>query len=82
MYHMKKTTVRDLRHNFPQVEAWLSRGEEVEVTKRGKILGTIMPAPGKPAKRKMPDFKGRMKAMFGDRIIDTASLLDYNKGRY
>ena len=26
---MKTVTVRDLRYNFPQIEAWLSGGEEI-----------------------------------------------------
>lgn len=82
MYHMKTATVRDLRYNFPQVEAWLSGGEEIELTKRGRVVGRIVPAPGKRPKLKMPDFAARAKATFGGRKIDTASLLDYNKGRY
>lgn len=24
---MKKTTVRDLRYHFPEIEAWLNKGE-------------------------------------------------------
>jgi len=82
MYHMKTATVRDLRYNFPQVEAWLSHGEEIELTKRGQVVGRIIPNSPKPRKRKMPDFAARAKAICGDRIIDTASLLDYNKGPY
>ena len=31
---------------------------------------------------KMPDFAARIKATCGGRKIDTASVLDYNKGRY
>ena len=82
MYHMKTATVRDLRYNFPQVEAWLSGGEEIELTKRGRVVGRIVPNPVKVRKLKMPDFAARAKAVCGGRKIDTASLLDYNKGRY
>ena len=82
MHHMKTATVRDLRYNFPQVEEWLSGGEEVELTKRGKIVGRIIPSPKKASKLKMPDFAARAKAISGGRKIDTASLLDYSKGRY
>jgi antitoxin (DNA-binding transcriptional repressor) of toxin-antitoxin stability system len=79
---MKTAAVRDLRYNFPQVEAWLSGGEEIELTKRGQVVGRIVPGAKKPAKLKMPDFAARARVVSGGRKIDTASLLDYNKGRY
>jgi antitoxin (DNA-binding transcriptional repressor) of toxin-antitoxin stability system len=82
MHHMKTATVRDLRYNFPQVESWLSVGEEVELTKRGRVVGRIVPEPKKTGKLKMPDFAARARKICGDRLIDTASLLDHNKGRY
>ena len=82
MYHMKTATIRDLRYNFPQVEAWLSGGEEIELTKRGRVVGRIVPGAAKTPKRKMPDFAARAHAICGGRIIDTALLLDHNKGRY
>jgi len=82
MYHMKTATVRDLRYNFPQVEAWLSGGEEIELTKRGRVVGRIVPSPKRAQKMKMPDFAARAKAVCRGRKIDTASLLDYNKGPY
>ncbi len=59
MHHMKKATIRDLRYNFPQVESWLSRGEEVELTKRGHVLGRIIPGSVNRPKPKMPDFAAR-----------------------
>jgi antitoxin (DNA-binding transcriptional repressor) of toxin-antitoxin stability system len=82
IHQVKTATVRDLRYNFPQVEAWLSSGEEIELTKRGRIIGRIVPAPAKEQKLKMPDFAARANALCGGRKIDTASLLRYNKGRY
>ncbi len=82
MYHMKTATVRDLRYSFPQVEAWISNGEEVQLTKRGHVLGKIVPAPAKARKRKRPDFAGRLKAIFGDKKVNMTPILDYNKGPY
>jgi len=29
---MKKTTVRGLRYHFPEIEAWLNKGEEIVAT--------------------------------------------------
>ena len=82
MCHMKTATVRDLRYNFPQVEAWLSGGEEVELTKRGRVVGRIVPGPAKSKKLKMPDFAARAKATCGGRKIDVSAILDHNKGPY
>ena len=82
MYHMKTATIRDLRYNFPQVEAWLSGGEEIELTKRGHVLGRIIPGSLKAPKRKMPDFAARAKSVCWNRKINTATLLDRNKGQY
>jgi antitoxin (DNA-binding transcriptional repressor) of toxin-antitoxin stability system len=79
---MKTATVRDLRYNFPQVEAWLSGGEEIELTKRGRVVGRILPPPAAKHSLKMPDFAARARAVCRGQKIDTASLLDYNKGRY
>ena len=77
---MKTATVRDLRYNFPQVEAWLSGGEEIELTKRGLVVGIIVP--GESAKRKMPDFAARARSVCGNRKINTAAIIDHNKGAY
>lgn len=79
---MKAATIRDLRYNFPQVEAWLSGGEVIELTKRGRLLGRIVPGSAKAVKRKTPDFAARARKVCGNRKIDTAALLDHNKGRH
>lgn len=48
---MKSTTVRDLRNHYSKVLAWVAKGEEVEVTRRGKVVARVVPppAPAKPA---------------------------------
>ena len=43
--HMKTTTVRELRNNYSKVLKWVSKGEEVEVTRRGKIVARVIPPP-------------------------------------
>jgi prevent-host-death family protein len=40
---MKSTTVRELRNNYSKVLKWVSRGEEVEVTRRGKVVAKVIP---------------------------------------
>jgi prevent-host-death family protein len=41
---MKTTTVRELRNNYAKVLKWVSNGEEVEVTRRGKAVAKVVPA--------------------------------------
>ena len=40
---MKTTTVRELRNNYSKVLKWVANGEEVEVTRRGKIVAKVVP---------------------------------------
>jgi len=44
MLHMKTTTVRELRNHSSRVLKWVSIGEEVEVTRRGKVVARVVPA--------------------------------------
>ena len=47
---MKSTTVRELRNNYSKVLNWVAKGEEVEVTRRGKIVAKVVPVvPSSPA---------------------------------
>jgi len=40
---MKTTTVRELRNNYSQVLKWVSAGQEVAVTRRGKVVARVVP---------------------------------------
>jgi prevent-host-death family protein len=46
---MKTTTVRELRNNYARVLKWVSCGQEVEVTRRGKVVAKVVPPSGPPA---------------------------------
>lgn len=74
---MKTATVRDLRYDFPKIEAWLRAGEEIQITKRSKPLARILPE-SKAAKNKplppLPDFKARAQRIFGDRVFTQAEI--------
>ena len=41
---MKTTTVRELRNNYARVLHWVASGQEVQVTRRGKIVAKVVPA--------------------------------------
>jgi antitoxin (DNA-binding transcriptional repressor) of toxin-antitoxin stability system len=64
MYHMKKASVRDLRYRFSVVEDLLRDGEEIQITKRKRVIARLLP-PEPARKVKMPDFMARMKKIFG-----------------
>lgn len=63
MYHMRKATVRDLRYRFREVENLLREGEEVQITKRKRVIARLMPVhPVVPSPR--PDFLARLKKIY------------------
>ena len=68
---MTKATVRDLRYGFPSVLSRLEHGETIAITKRGKVVARLMPpSTVKARKAKMPDFAGRVRAIYGKRKPD------------
>lgn len=81
---MPSVNIRQLR-DTRQLEEWLQAGEIVELRKRNRVLGRIMPQTnGQPKAVKWPDFAARLKRNFGKRILPGADLLiaEREKGRY
>jgi antitoxin (DNA-binding transcriptional repressor) of toxin-antitoxin stability system len=72
---MKTASVRDLRYDFPKVEAWLKAGEEIQITKRNKVIGRLVNEPAAAAE--VPKFdvearKARLKEIWGGRVYTKA----------
>lgn len=70
MFNMKNVTAREFQHNFSALTAKPRAGEEIQITKRGKLHGTFR----KAGKFKMPDFLANLKGAGysvkdGDRIL-------------
>ena len=82
MYHMKTVTVRDLRYDFPKVENLLSQGEDIQITKRRKVIARLVPE--NAPKRVMPDFMGRLREIYGDRVLEVtgAETVRMDRDRY
>lgn len=80
---MKTTTLRQLRHDFGSVLAWVEQGEPVEVTKRGKIIALLSPPPSpKPMKsKKRPDFAARLKRIYGDLVLKGDVVVEDRESR-
>ena len=84
---MKTASIRQVRHDFNTVLEWIDAGEQVEISKRGKIVALLSPPP--PAKalraRKRPDFAARLKMRDGERVISAGAMdeiLSDSKGSY
>jgi antitoxin (DNA-binding transcriptional repressor) of toxin-antitoxin stability system len=68
MYHMRNATVRDLRYRFREVETLLREGEEVQITKRKRVIARLMPVqPVIPSPR--PDFLARLKKIYRGKLL-------------
>ena len=83
---MKTATIRQVRHDFSTVLDWVSEGQQVAISKRGKIVALLSPPPAvkRPA-RKRVDLAARLKLRDGDRVIPARTMtdiLDFNKGAY
>ena len=72
---MKTATVRDLRYDFPKIEAWLRSGEEIQITKHNKPVARLTPpqVAEKPLPA-LPDFKARRKRIWGDRVFNAQEV--------
>jgi len=82
MYHMRKATVRDLRYRFRAVEDLLREGEEIQITRRKRVIARLIPAPSAVPSRK-PDFLARLSKIYrGKRMkVSGAELLAQERGR-
>jgi antitoxin (DNA-binding transcriptional repressor) of toxin-antitoxin stability system len=74
---MKTTTVSNLRYDFPTILKCLEHGEEVAITLRGKLIGTLVPVgPKQPQTVQWPDVTKRLRKLHGKRMLHPiASIL-------
>jgi prevent-host-death family protein len=82
---MKRATIRQVRHDFSTVLDWVIDGEQVEISKRGKIVALLSPprAVAPRRARKRPDLAARLKMRDGSRVIAARAMndiIDYDKG--
>lgn len=83
MYHiMRKATVRQLRYHFREIEARLNKGEEIELYKRKKMIGRIVPV--RPKAEDYPDFAALRRRIFGRKKskITGTQLVSEARGEY
>ncbi len=80
---MKVATVRQLRHKFGEVLNWVEAGEAVNISKRGKVVALLSPPPRPKRQRpkKRPDFAGRLKRIYGDKVLDGDVVVEDRNSR-
>lgn len=69
---MKTATVRELRNEFPRIEAWVHEGESILISKRGKVIATLVPALGATDSAQKPpkvDIMARLRETWGGRVF-------------
>jgi antitoxin (DNA-binding transcriptional repressor) of toxin-antitoxin stability system len=83
MYHMKTASIRDLRYDFKKIENLLRQGEEIQITRRRKVIARLVPEQTQ-VPRVVPDFMGRMRAIYGDKVFEVsgAELISQDRDRY
>ncbi len=79
---MNTASIRDLRYHFPKIERMLAQGQEIQITKRKKVVAKLVPAPVSPPER--PDFMARLKEIWGDRVLTPsgAEIIAQDRDRY
>jgi antitoxin (DNA-binding transcriptional repressor) of toxin-antitoxin stability system len=83
MHHMRKATVRDLRYRFSVVEDLLGEGQEVQITKRKRVIARLLPVQPAVSPRR-PDFLARLKKLYRGKPlkVTAAELLSSERGRF
>jgi antitoxin (DNA-binding transcriptional repressor) of toxin-antitoxin stability system len=83
MYHMKKASVRDLRYAFRKIERLLHQGEEIQITKRCRVIARLVPENAQSSAQ-LPDFLKRLRTIYGDRVLEVsgAELIAQDRSRY
>lgn len=81
MYHMKQASIRDLRYGFARIEDLLRQGYEVQITRRRKVIGRLVPERPAESSPKMPDFLAQLRQIYGDRILPTTGAEIVAEGR-
>lgn len=79
---MKTASVRDLRHNFPRIMAWIEDGEQVAVTMRRKVIARLIPEkPETPQDEPaVPDFAAISQKIFGKRSFPGDAMESEREG--
>ena len=80
--HMRKASIQDLRYRFKKIERLLHQGEEIQITKRRRVIARLIPEMAEGAAQ-VPDFLARLRSIYGDKVlrVSGAELIAEDRGR-
>lgn len=67
---MKRTSIRELKHETRKVLAMVESGETIEVRRRNQPVAILSPA-GHDGPVERPDFAARLKGIYGDTVLES-----------
>jgi prevent-host-death family protein len=74
---MRTATVRDLRNHYTSLLSWVSAGEEIIITQRGKPIARLIPEkPAEPKKVYWADSPAVSRDRSGEKILTAQESLD------
>lgn len=75
--NMKRATAREVQHGLSDILSRVEKGEEFEVTRRGKVVARLVPARQRPKKRPAwPDFYARLVQAFPHGQLPGSTISD------
>jgi antitoxin (DNA-binding transcriptional repressor) of toxin-antitoxin stability system len=80
---MRKVTVRQLQREFKKIECLLQQGEEIQITKCGRVIARLVQE-NTQSRPPLPDFRARLRAIYGDKVfkVSGAELIRRDRNRY
>lgn len=74
---MRSVNIRSLRHETSDLMERIALGETVEIRRRNRPVAVLKPVEAEDKRsRPRPDFRKRLKAIYGDQILpETATRL-------
>ena len=77
MSDMRTLSVREAQHGFAAMLDLVAAGEDVEITRRHRVVARVVPATRPRTRAKWPDIMARLREDFGDKVTpDSAPLFD------
>lgn len=69
MSNMKSATIRQVQHGLAEVITEVQKGQEIAITKHGKVVARLVPVERTMSSVGWPDSQARMKALTAGKPI-------------
>jgi len=81
MSDMKTLSVREAQHGFAAMLDMVAGGEDIQITRRRKVVARVIPATRQTTKARWPDLMARLRKDFGAKLTpDSASIFEDMRG--